>query len=181
MAPIHFTTAVFVDSLFVTQTIHEARETYPNLAESDISLDAIMSRIIHYTGFDNYMVYYFEIPAEHLKPAINLASIGKTRKIKGKSVKFQWVEADLIAPELADFFIQHQSRFEQTVLVADDIIYSTWIGESGNYPNLTVFRRMEPETRMLWDFYGRYAYFEDVILEICKGILKIDNENSSGR
>ncbi len=104
MAPIHFTTAVFVDSLFVTQTIHEARETYPNLAESDISLDAIMSRIIHYTGFDNYMVYYFEIPAEHLKPAINLASIGKTRKIKGKSVKFQWVEADLIAPELADFF-----------------------------------------------------------------------------
>lgn len=170
MAPIHFTSAVFVDSLFVKQTIQEAHETYPILVESDFSLDAIMSRIIGYTGFENFLVYYFEIPAEHLKPAINVASMGQTKKIKGKSVKFQLVEADLIAPEMADYFIQNQSRFAQTVLVADDIIYSTWIGESGYYPNLTVFRRREPETRMLWDFYDRYAYFEDVILEICKEI-----------
>ncbi len=175
MAPIHFTTAVFVDSLFVKQTIHEARETYPNVEEPDISLDAIMSRIIEYTGFENFLVYYFEIPAEHLKPAINLASMGKTKKIKGKPVKFQLVEADLIAPEMADFFIQNQSRFAHTVLVADDIIYSTWIGESGNYPNLTVFRRREPETRMLWDFYDRYAYFEDVISEVCKAIFESNN------
>jgi hypothetical protein len=90
MAPIHFTTAVFVDSLFVKQTIQEARETYPNLEEPDISLDAIMSRIIEYTGFENFHVYYFEIPAEHLKPNINLALMGKTKKIKGKSVNFNW-------------------------------------------------------------------------------------------
>jgi hypothetical protein len=170
MAPNDFTTAVFVDSLFVKQTIKEARKTFPNLEESAISLDAIMSRIIGYTDFENFHVFYFEIPAEHLKPAIDLASMGKTKKVKGKSVKFQLIEADLIAPEMADFFIQNQSRFARTVLVADDIIYSTWIGESGNYLNLTVFRRREPETRMLWDFYNRYAYFEDVILEICKEI-----------
>jgi hypothetical protein len=163
--------------LFVKQTIQEARETYPNLEEQDISLDAIMSRIIEYTGFENYHVFYFEIPAEHLKPNLNLASMGKTKKIHGKSVKFQLVEADLIAPEMADFFIQNQSRFAHTVLVADDIIYSTWIGESGNYPNLTVFRRREPETRMLWDFYDRYAYFEDLILEICKEIPRSNHQN----
>ena len=168
MTPFHFTSAVFIDSLFIKQTIQEAKEAYPELEESDIPLKSILSRIIGYTGFDNYHVFYFEIQANHLKPAISLPLMGKSIKIEGKPVRFQLIEANLIAPELSDFFIENQSRFTNQVLVADDVIYSQWIGGSGNYPNLTVFRRREATTRMSWDFYGRHAYFEDMIEEICK-------------
>ncbi len=168
MASKPFTCAVFIDSLFIKQSIKEAQENYPDLEEPDISLEAIMSQIIDYTGFDNYQVFYFEIPSDHLKPAIGLPLMGKTIKINGKPVKFQLIEANLIAPELADFFIENQGGFLNTILVADDSIYSDWIGGSGNYPNLIVFRRREATTRMSWDFYGRYAFLEDVIEEICK-------------
>ena len=171
MASTLFKSAVFVDSLFIKQTIKEAHDNYPDLEEPDISLEAIMSRIIGYTGFENYQVFYFEIPTEHLKPAIGLPLMGKSIKIQGKPVSFQLIHANLIAPELSDFFIENQGGFLNTILVADDIIYSDCIGRSGNFPNLTVFRRREATTRMAWDFYGRYAYFEDVIDGICKNDL----------
>jgi hypothetical protein len=107
MASKPFTCAVFIDSLFVKQTIKEAHENYPDLHLPDISLEDIISRIIGYTGFDNYHVFYFEIPSAHLKPAIGLPLMGKTIKINGKPVKFQLIEANLIALELSDFFIEN--------------------------------------------------------------------------
>ncbi|MFA5420225.1 MAG: hypothetical protein WC341_17360 [Bacteroidales bacterium] len=172
MASTQFTTAVFIDSLFVKQTILETCESYPELKEEDISLESILSRIIDYTGFKNYQVFYFEIPANHLRPDINKDLTGETRKISGKQVKFQMIEANLIAPELIDFFIQNQTRFEHNILVGDDVIYSGLPGGSCNYSNLIVFRRRESTTRMNWDLPGRYAFFEDMILEICKDHFK---------
>jgi len=172
MASTQFTTAVFIDSIFLKQTIREACESYPALKDADISLQSILTGIIGYTGFKNYLVFYFEIPANQLRPAINADLTGKTRKINGKQVKFLIIEANLIAPELVDFFNENQDRFEHLVLVGDDVIYGNWLGGSRSYPNLTVFRRREATTRMNWDLPGRYAFFEDIILDICKDHFK---------
>ena len=162
-----FESLVLIDSLFVKQTIDEARKTYPNLNEADISIQEIIEKIVPYTNLKNYLVYYFEIPLPALHPDIKLKMRDRTIKIKGKSVQLEIIEADFIAKEISECFLANESKFSNVILVGDDAIYDDYLGDT-EFPNLTVFRRRAAETRMGWTFHGQYSFLEDLIDAICK-------------
>lgn len=146
--PSIFENAVFIDSLFVKQSIAEAKKLYPNITEEEISLLQIISRLIDYTNYDNYRIYYFEIQSDKMRPQINLDSLGKSVLIKNRPVKIELVKAGFLAIEMSEFFIKNESNFNKTVLIADDIIYSDYLCKKGDFENLTIFRRREGESRM---------------------------------
>lgn len=164
---VKYTNAIFIDSVFVKHSIQEAKEFYPNLVEEEISIEAIIERIIAYTNYENYEVFYFEVSSvPNLVPNIQKASIGKSITLKGKPIRFEKIEAGLIAIEVCEYFLEVQSKYKKCILIADDIIYGDLIGGNGKYPNLTIFRRRESYTRMAWGFYDKHGYFIDIICEI---------------
>ncbi len=106
--PNRFKNAVFIDSLFIKQSIEEAKAYYPNITESDISLSDIISRLIDYTNFNDYMVYYFEIQSINMKPKIDLEILGKSVTIENTPIKIELVKAGFLAVEMSEFFIKTQ-------------------------------------------------------------------------
>lgn len=161
--PAVFESAVFIDSLFVKQSIEEVKSFHPNIKEEDISLSEIISHLIDYTDYNNYIIYYFEIQSNNMKPKINLDLIGKSVLIKDKPVKIQLVQAGFLATEMSKFFLENQSKYINTVIIADDNTYSDYLCKQGEFDNLTMFRRREGESRMQWGFYDKHGYFIDII------------------
>lgn len=161
--PSVFESAVFIDSLFVKQSIDEVRSFLPDIKEEDISLSEIISNVIDYTDYNNYIIYYFEIQSNNMKPKINLDLIGKSVLIKDKPVKIQLVQAGFLATEMSEFFLENQGKYINTVIIADDNTYSDYLCKQGEFDNLTMFRRREGESRMQWGFYDKHGYFIDII------------------
>jgi hypothetical protein len=161
--------AVFIDSVFVKHSIEEAKQFYPNISEEEISIEAIIEEIISYTNYENYEVFYFEVSSvPNLVPKIQIKSINSSVILKGRPIKFEKIEAGMIAIEVCNYFLEVNSRYNKCILIADDIIYGDLIGDAGLFPDLTIFRRRESDSRMAWGFYDRHGYFIDIICEIHK-------------
>lgn len=164
----HFDCAVFIDSIFVKQTISEIQRYYPNIREEDISIEAIVRRLISYTNYMSYAVFYFDVQSQSLRPNINMGIAGKVSAVAGKKVKVEVVKSQLVASEICDFITAKKSKYSKHVLIADDVIYGQVLLKRGGVDNLTVFRRREGSTRMSWDYYDKHGYFIDIIDEIAK-------------
>ena len=167
-APTKFESAIFIDSIFVKQSIEESKKYFLNLREEDFSISEIISRLITYTEYDNYMIYYFEVQRNNLKPNINLDLIGKTVLLQNKPINMEIISADFLAVEMSEFYIENEKNFKKTIIIADDVIYSDYICKRGKFDNLTIFRRRESESMMQWGFYDKHGYFIDIIEEIYK-------------
>ena len=164
----NFENAIFIDSIFVKQSIAQANRHFSMLKEEDLTIRDIIEKILNFTNLSNCIVFYFDTNSPSMRPLINLNFDKKIDTINNTKVKLEIIKSELVAIEISEFFLENENKFSKTVLVGDDRIYEMYLGGKGTFDNLIVFRRRSEESNMRWDFYIKYGYFEDIIAEIAK-------------